>query len=71
MKSPVVYPVSADLSALLGAAVDADVGWTEPVITEPLSVPGRVHGAVADLLAGRSLREGIDIDVSPTDPWGF
>ena len=30
MKSPVVYPVSADLSALLGAAVDADAAWVEP-----------------------------------------
>ncbi len=27
MKAPVVYPVSADPSALLGAAVDADAAW--------------------------------------------
>lgn len=30
-KAPVVYPVSADLSALLGAAVDADAAWAEPL----------------------------------------
>jgi hypothetical protein len=29
VKSPVVYPISADLSALLGAAVDVDAGWIE------------------------------------------
>lgn len=31
MKPPVVYPVSADLSALLGAAVDVDAAWVEPL----------------------------------------
>lgn len=31
MKSPTVYPVSADLSALLGAAVDVDAAWAEPL----------------------------------------
>lgn len=31
MKSPTVYPVSANLSALLGAAVDLDAAWAEPL----------------------------------------
>jgi len=30
-KQPVVYPVSADLSALLGAAVDVNAAWAEPL----------------------------------------
>lgn len=30
-KAPVVYPVSADLSALLGAAVDVDAAWAHDV----------------------------------------
>jgi len=32
LKSPVVYPVSADLSALIGAAVDVDAAWAMPVL---------------------------------------
>lgn len=31
MKPPAVYPVSADLSALLGVAVDVDAAWVEPL----------------------------------------
>lgn len=30
-KQPVVYPVSADLSAILGATVDMDAAWAEPL----------------------------------------
>lgn len=39
MKSPTVYPVSADLSALLGAAVDADAAWAEPLGLPTWSMP--------------------------------
>lgn len=39
MKPPVVYPVSADLSALLGAAVDMDAAWAEPMGMPTWSMP--------------------------------
>lgn len=38
-KHPVVYPVSADLSALLGAVVDVDAAWAEPLGPPTWSVP--------------------------------
>lgn len=38
-KPPAVYPVSADLSALLGAAVDVDAAWAEPLGMPTWSMP--------------------------------
>ena len=40
-KPPTIYPVSADLSALLGAAVDVDTAWAEPLDLEASKIRNR------------------------------
>lgn len=60
MKSTTVYPVSADLSALLGAAVDVDAAWVEPLgpPTWPmpvLPIDPKAEAAVSEM--ARRMRE--------------
>lgn len=60
MKSPTVYPVSADLSALLGAAVDVDAAWAEPLglpvmIVPALPIDPKAEAVVSEL--ARRMRE--------------
>jgi hypothetical protein len=58
MKAPVVYPVSADLSALLGAAVDVDAAWSiDSPITPPIDQgPIEASEAIREWLRQRNER---------------
>lgn len=42
-KTPVVYPVSADLSALLGAAVVVDAAWAHDVYLSEIEKDDRMR----------------------------
>lgn len=46
---PIVYPVSADLSALLGAAVDVDAAWSidSPIDRGAIEVHAKPRGFAA------------------------
>lgn len=56
MKSTAVYPVSADLSALLGAAVDVDAAWVEPLGLPTWAMPALPIDPKADALVSEMAR---------------
>lgn len=56
MKQPTVYPVSADLSALLGAAVDADAAWAEPLGLPVMIVPALTIDPKAEAMVSEMMR---------------
>jgi len=51
-KAPTVYPVSADLSALLGAAVDVDAAWVERADLEASKIQNRPFAGTCNTLLG-------------------
>ena len=55
-KAPVVYPVSADLSALLGAAVDVDAAWAEPLGLPTWAMPALPIDPKAEALVSEMAR---------------
>ena len=56
MKPPAVYPVSADLSALLGAVVDADAAWAEPLGLPVMIVPAIPIDPKAEAMVDEMMR---------------
>lgn len=56
MAKTIVYPVSADLSALLGAAVDVDAAWAEPLGLPTWAMPALPIDPKAEALVSEMAR---------------